>query len=1388
MKRFLTILILLFSLQTFGQVVDNFSDGDFTSNPVWTPDLPTNWVVLSEKLQSNSATLNSSFSITTPSAKATNAQWEFFVNLPFNTSGLNYVDIFLTSNLTTLTSTSNNGYFVRIGGALDEISLYKLTAGVTSTLINGADGITNFSNNTLRIKVIRNAANLWTLERDANGGTDYFLEGTVTDNTFTTSNFFGIRVAQSTATFIQKHFFDDFYVGNIIPDTSAPTLQSVQSISVNDFVLAFNEKLDPTSANDFNNFLVNNSIGKPTSSVLQTNLKSVKLTFASSFVNGLQNQISVSGVKDLAGNAMTLSSLPFLYFVAEPAAYGDLVINELFPDPSPQIGLPAVEFVELFNKSTKPFDLSGWKLSDPSSFGLLPSLILLPGEFVTVTSSAAVSSFTGKVVGLTSFPTLNNSGDAIKLSDPTGLKIDSVNYHLVWYQDDDKAAGGWTIERLNPLIDTNEETNWLASEDLSGGTPGRQNSVFGRNPDSKPPQLLSISVANQKELLLQFNEAVLSTATDISHYSAPDLVIESGIISSDALSVRLIYSTPFVNGLDYSLTIAGIQDLATNTMAVTQKTFRYFVSTPAKAKDILINEIMADPSPPVLLFDAEYIELFNNTDHPFDLSGWKLGDATSLVALPSKILMPHEYLILNSTANTSNFATLGKSLGVVGFPSINNTGEPIFIKDANGLTIDSVLFSSTWYESELKKDGGWSLERLNPLVSSNEPTNWLASENTNGGSPGKQNSVFGKNPDSKSPQLLKLTLISDKELKLEFNEAVSANANDITHYVVNNNLNLVSSQIFPDGFSIQLTFATPCVNGLDYEIIISGIKDLAENVISTTTKSFRYFVPVGALHKDVIISEIMADPTPTVQLPEGEYIEIFNRTSNPFDLNKWTLSDEKTSAALPSHIIFPNEYLILTSTSNASKFSGFGKAIGVTNFQSINNAGKSIVLKDATGAVMDFVKFSIDWYRDDEKSDGGFSLEIIDVENICGEENNWLASDDEKGGTPGKQNSIFANKPDLTGPKLVSLSIANSREIILVFDEKLDENVSSSRLVLEPNVGVESATFTDISLRNLRLVFQEPLVVGVLYQLQIENLSDCNGNVIQGDFNRLPFALPEAAESGDLLVNEILSDPRPEGVDFIEIYNRSQKYINLKNWSLGNLEEGEAVNMKHITEHDFIIPPSTYLVFTKDQKILKDQYPQGQENNFFKTDLPSLPDDEGSIALVNDEQLIIDSVTYNKDFHSPLLRDSEGISLERISFEAIGTSNWKSATSFAGFATPGFVNSNARPENQSEEDAILVEPEIISFAGVNEFAQIKYQFEESGYVANVKVYDQQGHPIKEITNNETLGFEGFLRWDGDTEEGQKARTGYYSVWCEIFDLLGNVKVYRKRLVVFNQAP
>src|SRR6185436_1490100 len=197
MKKYL-LFLLLFPLISSAQVTDDFSDGDFTNNPAWVGDVGS-WQVVNGQLNSNHQITSSSFYLATPSIMATAAQWEIWVNFKQATSGSNYMDIYLTSDIQDLNGTGN-GYFVRIGGSTDEISLYKKAAGVSTKIIDGTDNRSqvNGSDNYFKIKVTCTSANLWTLYDDNTGGNNFFIEGTITDASFSSSSFFGISITQST--------------------------------------------------------------------------------------------------------------------------------------------------------------------------------------------------------------------------------------------------------------------------------------------------------------------------------------------------------------------------------------------------------------------------------------------------------------------------------------------------------------------------------------------------------------------------------------------------------------------------------------------------------------------------------------------------------------------------------------------------------------------------------------------------------------------------------------------------------------------------------------------------------------------------------------------------------------------------------------------------------------------------------------------------------------------------------------------------------------------------------------------------------------------------------------------------------------------------------------
>lgn len=536
--------------------------------------------------------------------------------------------------------------------------------------------------------------------------------------------------------------------------------------------------------------------------------------------------------------------------------------------------------------------------------------------------------------------------------------------------------------------------------------------------------------------------------------------------------------------------------------------------------------------------------------------------------------------------------------------------------------------------------------------------------------------------------------------------------------------------------------------------------------------------------KDVILTEIFADPSSSNGLPNAEFVELFNRTNAAINLNGWRLSDPSSGGNL-SGPIEPNEYIIVTTTAAKSDFEPFGKVLGISGFPTLNNAGDILVLKDNLGNTVDSVSYSDSWYKDSGKRSGGWSLELIDPENPCGESDNWIASENPTGGTPGKQNSVFANKPDLTPPFLVSVIAQSPTRIMLTFNEKLkDEIPDVVNFQITPDLEIASLHVGNTARTQLELTLNQALKNEIVYTLVVSGIRDCNGNTM-GE-NVFTFGLPEEAAPLDVVINEILFNPRPTGVDFVELYNPTSKYFNLKNWGIGNWENDHATNVRTITGGDLILGPKEYRVITTDPATIISHYPLAVRKNIVQAPLPSMPDNEGSVVLMDQDQLFIDNLKYKDDQHSIFIKNDDGVSLERIDPQSPSESwaNWKSASSTVGYATPGYLNSNSHANPVSLQGEVTVTPEIfIPITGQPDFTEIHYQFDQGGWVANVKIINSQGVLIKQIANNELLGTQGFFRWDGDQEGGSKARVGYYVVWFQVYHTTGKVQTLKKRVVV-----
>lgn len=1112
----LCVVFLMFSSFAFAQFSDDFSDGDFTNNPTWSGDNAL-FTITSGELNSQSPGA-ATYYLSTPSTLSANAEWIFDVNLKFSTSGANYVDVFLMADSANLT-TVQNGYFVRIGSTQDDIKLYSLVAGTSILLIDGLDGSVNStSNNPFQIKVTRNASDSWTLLYDDGILGSFTNAGTMADNAVNFSSFFGVLIEQSgAASPINNHFFDNFYCGVIGTDITPPSIDSVVVVDANNLDVYFNEVVEINSAQTLTNYSADNGLGNPSSAIRDAADSSiVHLTFATAFTNGLSNNLTTINVEDNNGNAITSLVNPFVYVVIIPVNYGDVIINEIFADPSPQIGLPNAEFVELYNTSSNTYNLNGWNFVNTTTAKTLPNFVLMPNSYVILCSTADTSLYSsyGDVIGISSFTALTNGGDSLTLTDNNATILDIVSYDISWYNDPLKDDGGYSLELINPTsLCASGGRNWSASADADGGTPGTQNSVYDISPDIQAPVIQTVNIISSTQIEVLFTEPM------------------------DSLS--------------------------------------------------LVN------------------------------------------------------------------ATYGLTGGV-----------------------------------------------------------------------------------------------------------------NVSSIIINANLQ-----------GVQLNLNLPLDSSLVYTLTINNATDCSGNIISPNT--FDFGIGKAPLKYEVVITELFPDPSPTIGLPEQEYLELYNNTNKIIDLSGCWVSDLSSANQIAYGKIFPGEYVIICDDNNEGQFIPYGKVISVGSLPSLNNSDEVYSLWDADSNLIHSVHYFDSWYNDVNKKDGGWSLEMIDYKNPCGEEDNWSASTKWFGGTPGAENSIYANNPDNLLPEIVDANAINDSIVLVTFNEAIQLGSVSI------DNGINISTITVIDSKNIQLKLSDKLQGQIIYTVTVFGAYDCVGNTI-GANNSAEFALPEQGNANDLVINEVLFNPYSGGSDFVELYNNSNKYINLENWKLANLENDSIDNYKIISDSPYLLRPQEFVLLSVNTASIKQFYFNAHEDAFLQmASLPTYSNDEGNVFLINNLDEVVDAFSYNEDMHFALLNSVDGVSLERIDYNrpTNDESNWHSASEAVGFATPGYENSQYLEAETGSE--ITISPESFSpdNDGFDDVVNIAYQFNEPGYVANIIIYDSKGRLTKNLVKNEYLGTNGTFSWDGIDENKEKAAIGIYIIYVEVFSDAGEVKKFKKPCVV-----
>ena len=546
---------------------------------------------------------------------------------------------------------------------------------------------------------------------------------------------------------------------------------------------------------------------------------------------------------------------------------------------------------------------------------------------------------------------------------------------------------------------------------------------------------------------------------------------------------------------------------------------------------------------------------------------------------------------------------------------------------------------------------------------------------------------------------------------------------------------------------------------------------------------------------DILISEFMADPTPVEHLPNAEYIELYNRSKKNISLKDFKLVNGSVVTDLPDSILKSNKYFIIYTRKSTVNFGIYGDTLPVTKLITLSNPGDTFFLKSPDNRVIDAASYDLSYYQNSNKAQGGWSMERININAPC-LANNWIATTNLNGGTPGQKNSVYQDLIDKTPPQVLSSYTKDNNTIVLNFDKSLNRDSAKMPIhyQLDNNLRIQSIKMLDTLLSNIvQINLKDTLKKYPLYKLILKtSLKDCQGNPLSKE-DTIKIQLPEKALRNDLIINELLMNPEVGGSRFVEIYNRSEKVIDLYDLKIANLYDTMKTDVKPITSHYSLFPKS-YVALTESPLYIQNRYKAVMyKKGIIKNRLPTWGDAFGNATIYGFEgtkPVIIDSFNYNKSFHNPLLTNTEGVSLERINpnDSTNNAANWHSAAATVLYATPAYQNSqsNLNPSvlgNNEEIFTLINKTFSPNDDGFQDYLLMHYSVDKKGYLANIFIYDMEGKLVKRLAINELLSKEGQIKWDGETEEKLVAPVGTYIIYIELIDPDGGVKKIKKLCVL-----
>lgn len=432
---------------------------------------------------------------------------------------------------------------------------------------------------------------------------------------------------------------------------------------------------------------------------------------------------------------------------------------------------------------------------------------------------------------------------------------------------------------------------------------------------------------------------------------------------------------------------------------------------------LVISEIMADPVPSYGLPEKEYLEITNRSDESLATGGIMLISGPDTAYLPSEAIAPGESVILCATGSRTDFLPFGRVMPVKSFPSLNNDGEVIALRDGCGRLIHAVCYTPEFLGEGPKAGGGWSAELADINNPFNEPDAWSASVDPSGGTPGRANSLNRVTTDSKCPRVIAVWPESPDSVAVLFDETVIIAAGGI--WLADGSETLPSLAGDPANRKILIPLGWEIGPN---EIITlqpaTSLTDFAGNKSCTT--ELMTGIPSDPMPGDILFSELLFDPGAGGK----EYIELYNNSERVCDLSRLSLANSPDAEAtvftsVPRQLL-PGDYVALT-TDREEVITRYTCAQPASVYEAVRlpalpDDKGSLLLYDRFLNVIDRVGYAASMHLLFLSGTEGVSLEKVAPHLPSDVAGNWHSASETCGwGTPGAPASVTFTPSESTG-------------------------------------------------------------------------------------------------------------------------------------------------------------------------------------------------------------------------------------------------------------------------------------------------------------------------------------------------------------------------------------